>query len=248
MIRMVLAIVLAAAVAVPAWGDDRGPITTKSLLAEMADLAGMAEFPSPAYTCRQFSSYDRAAKSPSENWFANGDCGQYLRVEDRQGRKEHVMMDAQGPGAIVRIWSANPAGTLRIYLDGAETPALEAKMSDLLGGKHPGLPRPIAGEYSKGWNLYFPIPYAKHCKVTSDAGNFYYHVNYRTYPQGTPVESFRAEQVAASAPEIEAVLARLESPEKAPLGAGARTTPNGSTRVTTSGPRFQRPRRAAWTT
>jgi len=38
------------------------------------------------------------------------------------GRKEHVMMDIAGPGAIVRIWSANPAGTLRIYLDGAATP------------------------------------------------------------------------------------------------------------------------------
>ena len=39
--------------------------------------------------------------------------------------------------------------------------SIEAPMSDLLGGKFPGLPRPIAGEYSKGWNLYFPIPYAK---------------------------------------------------------------------------------------
>ena len=29
----------------------------------MTDLSGMAEFPSPAYTSKQFSSYDRAAKS-----------------------------------------------------------------------------------------------------------------------------------------------------------------------------------------
>ena len=72
-------------------------ITTASLLEEMTDLAGMALFPSPAYTCRQFSSYDRASKSQTEGWFANGDCGQYLRVEERAGRKEHVMMDANGP-------------------------------------------------------------------------------------------------------------------------------------------------------
>ena len=105
------------------------------------------------------------------------------------------MMDAAGPGAIVRIWSANPAGTLRIYLDGAEQPALEAPMTDLLGGKFAGLPRPISGEYSKGWNLYFPIPYARRCKVTSDKGGFYYHVNYRTYEAGTPVESFSLGQI-----------------------------------------------------
>ena len=28
------------------------------------------------------------------------------------------MMKAEGPGALVRIWSANPVGTLRIYVDG----------------------------------------------------------------------------------------------------------------------------------
>ncbi len=109
------------------------------------------------------------------------------------------MMDAAGPGAIVRIWSANPAGTIRIYLDGAAQPVIEAPMSTLLGGKFPGLARPIAGEYSKGWNLYFPLPYAKSCKVTSDQGNFYYHVNYRTYAAGTAVESFKADLIQSRA-------------------------------------------------
>ena len=202
---------------------DAPSITTKTLLAEMTDLAGMAEFPAPAYTCKQFSSYDRGAKSPSENWFANGDCGQYLRVEERDGRQEHVMMDVAGPGAIVRIWSANPAGTLRIYLDGADQPALTATMSELLGGSFPGLPRPIAGEYSKGWNLYFPIPYAKHCKVTSDAGNFYYHVNYRTYPAGTPVASFSTEQIKSLAADIQTAIARMSEPRQMPVAADART-------------------------
>jgi hypothetical protein len=188
---------------------DTGPITTRSLLSDMTDLVGLAEFPAPAYACRQFSSYDRASKSPTENWFANGDCGQYLRTETTNGRQEFVMMDADGPGAIVRIWSANPAGTLRLYLDAAETPALEAKMEDLLGGKFPGLPRPIAGEYSKGWNLYFPIPYATHCKVTSDQGNFYYHVNYRTYAAGTAVETFTADTVPQLRAEMERTMAKL---------------------------------------
>ena len=122
------------------------------------------------------------------------------------------MMDVDGPGAIVRIWSANPAGVLRLYLDGAERPALEAPMTDLLGGKFPGLPRPIAGEYSKGWNLYFPIPYARHCKVTSDKGGFYYHVNYRTYAAGTKVESFQSDQIKSLAGRIEQMGARLAAP------------------------------------
>ena len=190
-------------------------VTTASLLEEMTDLAGMASFPDPAFTCKQFSSYDRKSKSPEVDWFANADAGHYLRVEERGGRKEHVLMDAAGPGAVVRIWSANPAGRLRIYLDGAEKPVLEAPMTELLGGGFPGLPRPLAGERSKGWNLYFPIPYARHCKITSDEGGFYYHVNYRTYEAGTRVETFRLEQIGELEREIRKVIARLENPELA---------------------------------
>jgi len=189
-------------------------ITLESLLAEMTDLRGMAEFPDPPYTCRQFSSYDRAAKSPTENWFANSDAGHYLRVEDRDGRKEHVMMDADGPGAIVRIWSANPEGVLRVYLDGSDTPALTVPMKDFLGGQVPGVPSPIAAEASRGWNSYLPIPYAKHCKVTSDKGGFYYHVNYRTYPEGTPVVSFTRKQLESASARIKDVAERLASPRK----------------------------------
>lgn len=191
-------------------------VTTSSLLDEMTDLAAMAEFPNPAYTCKQFSSYDPRSKSPDnptpEDWFANGDSGHYLRIEDRAGRREFVMMDAEGPGAVVRIWSANPAGIIRIYIDGAEKPVIETPMTDLLGGKFEGLPRPISGEYSKGWNLYFPIPYSKSCKITSDQGEFYYHVNYRTYRSGTPVESFKARQIQSLADKIERVKARLSMP------------------------------------
>src|SRR5262245_10344079 len=108
-------------------------ITTESLLHDMTDLACMAEFPEPPYTCKPFRRYDRASKSPDEakNWFANGDCNQYLRVDEVEipvdprvisgsiakpdagaKRKEWVMMDIDGPGAIVRMWSANPMGTL----------------------------------------------------------------------------------------------------------------------------------------
>jgi hypothetical protein len=191
---------------------DKPAISTATLLDDMTNLTAIAEFPAPAYTCKQFSSFDRKSKSPKEEWFANDDYGNFVRVESHEGRQEYVMMDAPGPGAIVRMWSANPAGTIRIYLDGAEQPVIEAPMTDLLGGKYPGLPRPIAGEYSKGWNLYFPITYTRSCKVTSDKGGFYYHVNYRTYEPGTMVDSFKADQITKLASRLEGVVRRLAEP------------------------------------
>ncbi len=192
-------------------------VTTRSLLREMTDLGGLAEYPDPPFTCKQFSSYDRRSKLPEDHeaWFANADAGHFLRVEERGGGKEYVMMDAVGPGAIVRIWSANPRGTLRIYLNHAKKPVIEAPMADVLGGKLEGIPVPIAGQRSRGWNSYFPIPYSKHCKITSDEGGFYYHVNYRTYPPGTKVAGFKPRDLRLRASEIDETARLLASPQKA---------------------------------
>jgi hypothetical protein len=189
-------------------------ISLSSLLDDMTNLSGMAEFPNPPFVAKQFSSYDRASTTPADpkTWFANNDCGNYLRVEERNGHKEYVMADMAGPGAITRIWSPNPGGTMRIYLDGNQKPALEYPMAELLGGKHPLLPPPIAVSLSMGWNLYFPIPYAKSCKVTCDRGGQYYHVGYRTYPHGTEVKTFTMEQLDAASKTIKPVIRRLTSP------------------------------------
>jgi hypothetical protein len=159
----------------------------------MVDRDTFARLPSPAYTCRQASSYDRASDAgpESDQWFANADRGQYLRQETNQGRKEWVLMDVAGPGAVVRFWSANPSDeiTIRFYLDGAEEPAIAAPFTDLLGGTW-RVGAPLAAVRARGWNLYRPIPYARHCKITADGEDFYYQINYRTYESGTPVETF----------------------------------------------------------
>ena len=61
-------------------GAAHGPgVTTQGLLREMIDLPGLAESPAPEFKLVQFSSYDRASKSPTEEWFANNDRGQSRR-------------------------------------------------------------------------------------------------------------------------------------------------------------------------
>jgi hypothetical protein len=198
-------------------GTRAGEISLASLLDDMTNLSAMAEYPDPAYTTKQFSSYDRASKTPEDHdpWFANGDCGVYLRTEERDGRKEFVMADMEGPGTIVRMWSANPAGVIRIYIDGSDKPALEYAHADLLSGKHPLMPSPIGATVSAGWNLYLPIPYAKSCKVTCDKDGQYYHVNYRTYARGTDVKSFTLEQLEAAKKDVAKVAKQLADPQTA---------------------------------
>jgi hypothetical protein len=222
-------------------------ISMSSLLDDMTNLSKMAEFPDPPFVAKQFSSFDRASTTPADakTWFANNDCGNYLRVEEKNGNKEYVMADMAGLGAIMRIWSPNPGGTMRIYLDGNEKPALEYAMAELLGGKHPLLPPPIAVSLSMGWNLYFPIPYAKSCKVTCDVDKQYYHVEYRTYPKGTEVKTFTGAQLETAQKEIHAIAERLAAPRSAvPFPAqpepaiGATIAPGETTTIfTKAGPR-----------
>lgn len=182
-----------------------------SLLAELDDLRALSLAPDPPFVCKQHSSYDPASTTPDDpaSWFANGDAGNYIRVEDRAGRREFVLHDAQGPGAVVRIWSPNPAGTLRIYIDEQDTPVIEAAMADVLVGNFRGIPAPLACETSRGWNCYLPIPYARHCKITSDAKGMYYHVGYRTYPASVQVRSFDADMLREHSTAIFAAASRL---------------------------------------
>lgn len=192
-------------------------ITIESLLREMVDMQRLARMPEPYYDSDQQSSYDRASVSPDkEGWFANGDAGQFIREEERNGRKEWVMAEMQGPGVICRIWSANPdgGGTIRIYIDDMETPAIEQDFLKLTSAELPDFPAPFSGRRSLGANLYLPIPYQTRCKCTVDKPNLYYHIGYRTYRPETQVEPFSMERLAAVKATMDEVGAILANPAR----------------------------------
>lgn len=205
-------------------------VTLHSLLEEMVDRDAVARWPQPAYTCRQASSYDRRSKTPADanGWFANTDnmdgSGASLRWEEVAGRRECVLADVEGPGAIVRFWSGGqqPKGALRFYLDGAASPVIEAPMQELMSGKL-FVPTPLAIlNAGNALNLYLPVPYAKRCKITYDEGQpgkpnapppgRWYNIEYRTYPAGTSVKSFTMADLEAAKPSVERVCETLRQP------------------------------------
>ncbi len=220
----------------PAWGAEK--VTIESLLEEMTSRETLARFPSPAYDCKQASSYDRNSVTPDDHnaWMANGDRSQFVRIEEKNGKKEYVMMDEEGPGCLVRFWATwhGPSGqpfsngTLRIYLDGSDKPAIEGPIESILDkGGLTGAPlsqgvSPETNYAQRGHNLYLPIPYATHCKVTystdvemkqgaprgSEA--LYYQINFRTYEPGTEVESFSMERLAAAKETLDRTQEKLK--------------------------------------
>ncbi|MBN2449200.1 MAG: DUF2961 domain-containing protein [Lentisphaeria bacterium] len=113
----------------------------------------------------------------------------------------------RGPGCILRLWSADPQGLIRFYLDGSTTPLEFDFRSLFVGGatdpdeaalarraEWPFL-RPFtfrrAGDQDRlASDCYLPIPFARSCLVALSRPAFY-HIGYQTFPEGTPVETFR---------------------------------------------------------
>ena len=207
-------------------------VTLKSLLTEMTDPGASARWPAIPYTIKQASSYDRRSISPDQpGWFANGDFNQFIRSEERDGHTENVMMDADGPGAVVRFWltSLVKKGTLRFYFDNESQPSVIIPAYDLMkAGFHlgPALLNPHSSyepEGKGGNTLYLPLPYQKHCKITwenTDTSTIrtphYYQINYRTYPAGTTVKTFSLSKLAAARSNIDAAEKLLWHPDALP--------------------------------
>ncbi|MHC4981628.1 MAG: glycoside hydrolase family 172 protein [Planctomycetota bacterium] len=222
----------------PSRADEAAPaekVTFELLLEEMIDRDSLARIPAPWYVCRQASSYDRRQKDPNDEstWFANKDHGEFIRLEENDGREEWVIMEDDSPGCITRIWAplspAKESQIVRFYLDGAKTPVIEAEFNQLMRGNlfveppfafvasdEKGPPR----HTGVGGDLYLPIPYAKSCKITLSQQPFYYVVNYRSYEAGTEVESFTMQSLAQATGLIERIGRTLAASGN--VGAGRR--------------------------
>lgn len=211
-------------------------ITIESLLEEMGNRDNLAIYPKADFRLRQESSYDRNSVIPEPpkmeptGWYANKDSNtndthkNFIRTEINQGRKEWVLMDHKGPGALVRTWMPwrtfrRPKTNIiiRFYLDGEPEPVLQGNMLDLLNGK--GIfPYPFAHESLMSAVSFFPIPYAKGMKITTSEHPFFYQFTYREYDANTKVKSFDLADFASAAPTIKAIGQRLEFPQQIDFG------------------------------
>jgi hypothetical protein len=214
-----LLVVLAAACHAPAESER---VTLTGLLHEMTDADALARLPRPSYDSLQASSYNReSTHRAAPGWFADSDGVGFMRVGEREGRKEWVLMEDDGPGCLTRLWTPffyydfgeRTGPNVRIWLDGASTPVIDEPLIRLVRGEGTIAP-PCAAPTARAGDLYLPIPYAKSCRITMDRPPFYFIVNYRSYAPGVEVESFSPAALAAAAPAL--ARARRELAASAP--------------------------------
>jgi len=209
-------------------------VTFRSLLREMAETETLTRLPDPFYRLVQFSSYDRRSIHPdSAGWFANNDYTHFIREETNEDRREFVMLETDGPGAIVRWWmtfgNENALNSyIRVYIDGQPTPVIEGMAPQLIG-EGVLAPAPLSSSVSpltepqrRGYNLYLPIPFSGKCRITLEndsiiitpqrrTPSIYYNINTRIYEDGTRVESMNRESASADLLSIASCASDLAS-------------------------------------
>ncbi len=210
-------------------------VSLRSLLIEMTDRESLTRFPEPFYYLKQFSSYDRRSDLDGmSNWFANSDYTHFTGVDSSSGRKEYILFDAGGPGAVVRWWmtfagEGSSEGIIRIYIDNNPDPVIEDNVLKVLSGQLlAGEPlsssvSPESEMHQRGHNLYLPIPYRIHCKITYECDavvitpqsrrpSIYYNICYRDYERDTRIVSFSLDELQNASALISRANELLEEP------------------------------------
>ncbi|OGP59566.1 MAG: hypothetical protein A2V67_06360 [Deltaproteobacteria bacterium RBG_13_61_14] len=159
-------------------------ITFESLLQDLSDLESLTR---PAtYSAGMISTWDRSG--------GNDDGETFLHVQGNTA----ILADLLGPGVITRIWSASPAGRVRVYLDGSPEPLVDLPALELFSGQVSPFLKPLVG-HETGSYSYLPIPFARRCRIEIAAQNpapgsqpdfgLFWQVSFRQYPPGTAVQS-----------------------------------------------------------
>ena len=209
-------------------------ITTEDLFKEMIDLAGLTYFPDPPYRTVQFSSYDHRSTLPGgPDWFANSDgfggeplpnFEEVLKEPGEDGIGEYLIADIDGPGAIVRLWTAAINGQIQLFLDDQLEPIYDGQAVNFFKKTYDLFPeienldRERLGKtvYQRDAS-YAPIPFASRMRLVW-TGNLkeihFYQVGLRLYPEDTVIHSFSPQDLVTYKDPINKVIDALADPDE----------------------------------
>ena len=194
--------------ALPVWASAQERITQADLLRRVIDLQRLTTPPPAGERTALFSGHERQSKANPAGEHADADGWD-------------VLAEVQGPGAVTRIWSANPQGQIRLVLDGEVV--IDTNFAAFLGGSVQPFAEPLVYD---GRNCYFPIGFGQSCRIVGRECRSCYQINTVRFPPGAQVERFKAELDAAAQAALADVKHALEEglSDKQVFG-GQRTLP-----------------------
>lgn len=180
------------------------------------DISELADFGKLAYlrdsVCTQVSSFDRTGGND------DGFSGRYsyTRIEDGH----QVIFDADGPGCIYRLWSAEPNDQkIEFFFDGSASPGLVFdNWKDMFLNKVFPFLEPFSRHFIGGWCSYIPIPFEKRCKIVSHGEAKFLQITWQKFASADGVKTFSTDFSDEYKAKYEAVKKVWEKPSTAPWG------------------------------
>lgn len=205
-----LLFVLLTASSVPA-APPVPPVGMDTLLRQETDLGSLPQL-------RPWSTHLDSSHAPDGG---NDDAQHFVSLDG----KTATLADLKGPGAVVRLWSANAGGQIKIYIDDNPTPVVDADFPKLFDGSVAPFVAPLSQNAAGGFISYVPIPYAKRCRITVDGPKgLYYQVNSVSYPAGTQVRSFALPLTTEDQAALDAAVSAWSGTESGKPGSERWTT------------------------
>ena len=223
MLRRVVALAASALLALPVTtasaapsGNDNGPIGWDVY----RNLDRLPELQAGVRT-KQFSSFGRDGTNN------DGFDGTYSCL--RTTAAGCVIAEDSGPGEVASIWftrdegNVSRTGTITVELDGKQV--LHGSLQDIVDGKL-GAPfsYPLVAngvQTSGGVYLRVPMPYRSSMRITTQTNPYFYHVDYRQFPDANGVRTF---DPADKAEDVLALLNASGTKDPKPARPDARTT------------------------
>jgi D-arabinan exo alpha-(1,3)/(1,5)-arabinofuranosidase (non-reducing end) len=169
--RILICLLLAAAMAIPCLADD---------LSKLHELRN--------YTSERAGSYDRTGANDDGNW------GNPVKAGETR-----TLAELTGPGIIKHFWTTIATNeqyhlkriVIRMYWDGQSRPAVEAPIGDFfglgLGEYYLWNSGPLSVGSQKALNSFFPMPFRKSARITvtnegeQDIRGFYFNFDWEKH-------------------------------------------------------------------
>jgi len=135
---------------------------------------------------------------------------------------EYLMADVEGPGALVRLWTAAIDGTVELFLDGSSEPVFSGPANDFFQNPLDSFSQTqelnrenLERTFYQRDAVYAPMPFERRMRIewTGNLAHIhFYQIEVRRYPAGTAVETFRPEDLESYRETIDRVAAVLADP------------------------------------
>ncbi|NQU85095.1 MAG: DUF2961 domain-containing protein [Mariniphaga sp.] len=209
-------------------------VTTATMFENMADMEKLIYTPEPNYKTIQFSSYDRTSKIPNgPGWFANSDgfggepapnFEMVLKEVNNEGIGEYLMLDVDGPGAIVRLWTARINGNLKAYVDNMEKPLYEGNAEEFFRHTYSVFPQVQEIDIEQFEKTvyqrdasYAPVVFSKRLRIEwvgKVEDLHFYEIEVKLFKKETSARSFTPDDISEFSTTINKVTGILKNPDK----------------------------------